>query len=302
MPDTTHDVSATTSEFRLAVGIATTGRSQILRATLDEVFRQSRPPARVLVCATEPADVGGLADDARLTVLFAPAGLPRQRNAILDRVADCDAVLFLDDDFLMHPDYIAATIDAFVTHPDIVVTTGAPLADGSRGPGIEIEAARAMISAAHDRRDARIVTEQHGYGCNMALRLAPARTHGIRFDERLPLYGWSEDVDYTHRLGRHGRIVKLYGATGVHLGSKQARSRGDRLGYSQVANPIYLFGTGSYSFGRAARSVGRNFIANLGRSLRPEHYVDRRGRLRGNAIAFLDLLRGRLAPERILEL
>ncbi len=88
----------------------------------------------------------------------------------------------------------------------------------------------------------------------------------------------------------------------MHLGTKLGRSPGRRLGYSQVANPIYLFRKGSYSFGRAAPSVGRNLAANADRSLQPESYIDRRGRLRGNGLAFLDLLRGRLALERILDL
>jgi hypothetical protein len=35
---------------------------------------------------------------------------------------------------------------------------------------------------------------------------------------------------------------------------------------------------------------------------RPEPYVDRRGRLRGNMLALGDLLRHRMAPERVLEL
>jgi len=39
------------------------------------------------------------------------------------------------------------------------------------------------------------------------------------------------------------------------------------------------------------------------RNLRhPEPWVDRRGRVRGNLMAFRDLLRGRLDPRRILEI
>jgi hypothetical protein len=39
------------------------------------------------------------------------------------------------------------------------------------------------------------------------------------------------------------------------------------------------------------------------RSLPPlETWVDRRGRLFGNALGFADLIRGRLDPKRILEL
>lgn len=38
------------------------------------------------------------------------------------------------------------------------------------------------------------------------------------------------------------------------------------------------------------------------RSVAPEPYVDRPGRLRGNLIALADVMRGRLAPERVMQL
>ena len=38
------------------------------------------------------------------------------------------------------------------------------------------------------------------------------------------------------------------------------------------------------------------------KSLRPEPFVDRRGRLRGNVLGALDVLRGRIEPEKILSL
>ena len=290
--------------LRLAIGIPTRGRPAVLAETIRDIERQTRRPERVVVCATSPADVDApepLPD--WVEVLFAPSGLPLQRNAILNQLDDCDAVLFLDDDFLMAAGYVEATVAALQAHGDLVVTTGTLIADDARGPGLSVSAGRALIEAdQHQAGDRALERSPHGYGCNMALRLAIVRQHNERFDERLPLYAWSEDIDFTHRLARHGWIAKLHGARGVHLGSKQGRSPGRRLGYSQVANPIYLFRKGSYSFGRAARSVGRNLAANAARSVQPESYIDRRGRLRGNALAFLDLLRGRLTPERILEL
>lgn len=287
----------------IAVGIATRGRPGILRETLADVMAQSRQADRILVCHTVPADIAGLAQYPGVEFITAASGLPRQRNAILDRLDGCDAVLFLDDDFLMAPGYIEATLAAMRADPGIVVTTGDLIADGIKGPGFEPAAARAMIEA--DLRTSPqhgMDTAPHGYGCNMAIRLDAARAHDVRFDERLPLYAWSEDMDFTHRLGRHGRIVKVRGARGVHLGTKQGRTSGHQLGYSQVANPIYLFQKGSYTMGRAARSVARNMAANLLRSIWSEPWIDRRGRLRGNARAMADIVRGRLSPERILQL
>lgn len=290
-----------TPPFRIAVGIATRGRPAILRAAVDQIARQTRPPDRVVICCTGPDDIAGLPDGVA-EIVPAPPGLASQRNVIIDRLADCDAVLFIDDDFLMAPSYVAVTAAILSAHPNIVATTGDPVADGARGPGYGVDQALALIAADPPHDPSAYAPAPHGYGCNMAIRLTTARTHAIRFDERLPLYAWSEDVDYTHRIGRHGVIAKLYGARGVHLGAKSGRTSGRRLGYSQVANPIYLYFKGSYSFGRAARSVGRNMAMNAARAVRPEPFIDRRGRLRGNALAFADILRGRLAPERILDL
>ena len=301
-PDEASGTSALSPQ-RLAIGIATRGRREILTETLRQIRFQTRPPDRIVVCHTVAQDIAGLEALPGLEFVASPPGLPLQRNAILDRLDDCDVVLFLDDDFLMAPRYVAATLAAMQADPEIVVTTGDIIADGIKGPGLDPAVGRAMIEA-DLRRPARdgIVVARHGYGCNMAIRLDAARRHNVRFDERLPLYAWSEDVDYTHRLGRHGRIVKLQGARGVHLGTKQGRGSGHRLGYSQVANPIYLFHKGSYTMGRAARSVGRNLAANLMKSIWPEPHIDRRGRLRGNARAIADIVQGRLAPERVLEL
>jgi GT2 family glycosyltransferase len=136
----------------------------------------------------------------------------------------------------------------------------------------------------------------------MAVRLAAVRAAQCRFDERLPLYGWLEDVDFSRQLAREGRIAKLSAARGVHLGVKQGRQSGVRLGYSQIANPIYPSRKGTCPWPRALRQISRNVAMNLARSLNPEPYVDRAGRFAGNLKAMRDLVTGRLDPQRILEL
>jgi GT2 family glycosyltransferase len=290
--------------MRIAIGIATRGRAAILAEVLQELSRQTRAPDRVLVCHVTPDDVAGLpARFPQVEFLASPAGLPRQRNAILDACADCDAVLFLDDDFLAAPDYLRVTEAVLAAQPDCVVTTGTVIADGAKGPGITVEQGRAMLEADRAPADAlRFAPHFNGYGCNMALRLAPMRAQALRFDEALPLYGWYEDLDLTRRLGVHGGILRLEGARGVHLGTKSGRVAGIRLGYSQVANAIYLARKGSYPWNRALRSAARHLAMNAARSAFPEAHVDRLGRLRGNLLALADLLRGRMHPMRILEL
>ena len=77
----------------------------------------------------------------------------------------------------------------------------------------------------------------------MAIRLEHARS--VRFDENLPLYGWLEDVDFSHQLSRTGKIVDVSAVAGVHLGIKMGRTPGKKFGYSQIVNPIYLIQKGS---------------------------------------------------------
>ena len=290
--------------LRIAVGIATVGRPQLLRAALDELAAQLRPPERVVVCAPSADDFGELAQDAKLQLVLGPRGLTCQRNAILEQVRDFDVVVFFDDDFLPAPSYLQVVERVFAKHPDIVMVTGLVLADGIIGPGLSLEDARSWLSVfGAVKRDWRELEKAtNGYGCNMALRVAAVEAGQCRFDEKLPLYGWLEDVDFSLRLGQRGRIVKAMAAQGVHLGIKKGRQSGRRLGYSQIANPIYLSRKGVFSRRRALRLMSRNIAANLLHLPHPEPYIDRFGRASGNIKAFGDLLTGRLTPERILEL
>mgnify|MGYP001171442738 CR=1 FL=1 len=56
------------------------------------------------------------------------------------------------------------------------------------------------------------------------------------------------------------------------------------------------------STGLPTRTMQCDTLINAVRSLAPEPHVDRFGRLRGNLLALWDLLRGRAAPARVLEL
>jgi GT2 family glycosyltransferase len=293
--------------MRIAIGIATRQRAAILAEVLVEIGRQTRAPDRIIVCHVAPEDVAGLpAAHPGVAFLRAEAGLPRQRNAILEAAPpDCDLVLFLDDDFLPAPGYLAALEAVMRARPNAVVATGRVIADGAKGPGITVEEGRAILArdaAAHPTDPLAAAAHFNGYGCNMAVRMAPVRAHGLRFDEALPLYAWYEDIDFTRRLGAHGAILRLEGARGVHLGVKLGRTPGLRLGYSQVANPVYLARKGSFPWSHALPSAARHCAINLLRSLAPEPEIDRFGRFRGNLLAVWDLLRGRAEPRRILEL
>ena len=290
--------------MRIAIGIATRGRPDILAEVLRELDLQTRAPDRILVCHVTSEDVAELPQDfPGVEFLTAQAGLPRQRNRILDAIGDCDAVLFLDDDFIAASRWLAALEATLLANADCAVATGTVVADGAKGPGITPAEARAILAADAPPENLTGAHEHfNGYGCNMALRLGPMREHCIRFDEKLPLYAWYEDIDLTRRMLPHGKILRLEAARGVHLGVKQGRVTGLRLGYSQVVNPIYLARKGSFPWSHAIPSAARHCIINLLRSLHPEPEVDRWGRFCGNMRGAADLLAGQADPERILTL
>lgn len=287
--------------LRLAVGIATVGRPTVLAGMLQRLRQQKRPADSVVVCAPSAGDFEGVAEAfPDVTLRIGPRGLAHQRNAILRHLEDFDVVVFFDDDLVPCPRYLESVEQIMLDHPDVVMTTGHVLADGILGPGLTFEAADAALNEAlPTAHSGSLDWVYNGYGCNMSVRLAPVRQHALLFDERLPQYGWLEDVDFSRRLARFGRLVRSDATRGVHLGIKLGRSLGMPLGYSQIANPFYLMCKGTMSWPRGLAQMGRNVAKNALYSLRPEPWVDRRGRLHGNARALLDLAWGRIDPTRI---
>jgi GT2 family glycosyltransferase len=289
----------------LVVGIATAGRREVLSETLDFIARQTRLPDLLVICPVSPDDVD--ADSiarfpGRVEIVRGSVGLPSQRNRILSASRSADLIVFFDDDFFPDREYLAEVERMFDEQPDVVASTGFLIADGAQGPGISVQEGKELLSESQGDTDRQPFELYGAYGCNMSFRLTPIRENHILFDENLPLYGWQEDIDFSRRLASFGKIVKSSRMRGVHLGTKRGRTSGVRLGYSQVANPIYLCRKGTFAWTRAVRFISRNVVANLVRSFRPEPWVDRRGRLKGNILAAIDVSIGRLSPRRILEL
>jgi GT2 family glycosyltransferase len=295
----------TSAALKIAIGIATTGRPDVLADAIAFFARQTRLADELIICPAKTGDVdmARLAEyGAPVTVVPGPTGLPKQRNVILDNT-DADIVVFFDDDYLPAEDFLAEIEAHFLADPDLAVLTGVVLADGAHGPGLAFaEGVEILARAQAPEKPFSIYPAYGAYGCNMVVRRQLAQAHNIRFDENLPLYGWWEDIDFSRRLLPYGRVMRSNGVRGVHLGSKNGRTSGKKLGYSQVANMIYMARKGSISMGAAIRQIARNMSANHVKALKPEPWVDRIGRVQGNWKAMGDLVSGRLDPRRILEL
>lgn len=290
----------------VTIAIATTGRRGIVAQTIAHLAGQADHADKVVVSIVHTEDLDRMALPPLpfpLEVVTGPKGSCVQRNAVLSLDDPGDIILFLDDDFLIAEGHISAVRRLFSLHPDVVMSTGKVLADGIHGPGFSHREGTVVLAQAPQTPSLPCIEDIFSvYGCNMAIRTSALAQRPERFDEALPLYGWLEDMDLSRRMARHGRVVRDTSLLGVHLGTKVGRSPGRLLGYSQVANPVYMIRKGTVPATPVLRIMAGNILANLGRSVRPEPWIDRRGRLRGNLMALADLLRGRCAPGRVLDL
>lgn len=293
--------------IRVGVVICSVGRPDAVAELLPRLRAQTLPPTRIVLSVPSRGDAPADLPEG-VEVVLSPKGLPAQRNRGMEAVrADCDVIAFYDDDFVPSRFSLEGLARTFAAHPGVDGLMGVVLADGIKGPGIGAEEAERAVDrwdgshADPASRPAELVSPplEGLYGCNMAYR---ASTIGsARFDERLPLYGWQEDIDFAAQMP--GSRFKTAAVAGVHRGAKGGReTKGQRLGYSQIANPLYLWRKGTMSRRFMLRSCLRNLAANHLKMLRPEPWVDRRARAAGNRLAIAHALRGRVEPEHILKM
>ena len=226
--------------MRIAVIVATKGRASAVKRLLGLLEEQTRAPFVVVISATEDADIP-VFKSTSLTVeyILGPAGLCGQRNRALEKTRDrSDIVIFFDDDFAPSPTWLENCENAFMSDGGIVGMSGGVLRDGALKDEVSWAEAELLIHGpAPVRSAAPKVTDCTGlYGCNMAYRASAIGL--LTFDERLVLYGWLEDLDFSRSAGRRGRLVMCDAMVGVHLGIKSGRVSGKKYGYSQVVNSL----------------------------------------------------------------
>ena len=297
--------------MKIVVIVASRGRPNEISDLLEKLALQTYVPSTVILCGVVSSDFPSeplklLGDIPCITKLSKP-GSCRQRNAGLDIAgSNFDIAVFFDDDYIPSKYALADIAATFQEHSSLVGLTGNVLADGVTKGGLPFANAERIVDDYDKDRNTEIpVTSLENrkleglYGCNMALRITAINSK--RFDERLPLYGWLEDLDFSNRVGRSGDLALSTGFSGAHRGVSNGRSPGKKVGYSQIINPAYLMLKGTITVRCGLITPLKNIIANHVKSvINTEPWIDRRGRMQGNWIALVDLLRGRIQPEKIL--
>lgn len=296
------------------VVIATAGRSEALAPLLRLLSAQTLPPKGVVIVGAWPSDTAGIdeADYSQLAlkILYADQpGLPRQRNVgvahftALAKGPDKPryALFFFDDDFRPGPVWIEKAVER-LRRNDIAGVTGKVLQDGVVTGAVTEGEAESLLASSAARGGETEEVVASAYGCNMAFM--DRCVEGVSFDENLPLYGWLEDRLFSKEVSRiFGPIILCRDCCGVHLGNPNGgRARGVRLGYSQIANPLYLHGRGAMSNRELLYYAGRALASNVVKTVSGDRRNDYPGRMKGNLTAIGDLCLGRISPRRILEL
>ena len=211
---------------RLGVAVVTFQSAGVLGAGLAALDRALAatppallaPPARVVVVdnasSTRPAP-GGLAHAAVEVVANEEnLGFARAANLALDRLADTDAVLFLNPDARLAPDALALLLGALAADPEVVLA-GPLLSEGvSERPfhSVAREARRQLVPRRQAPAGRRARATGHARcltgACLLARRDLLDAAGGL--DTALPMY--LEDVELCARAHADGRGVRLVSA------------------------------------------------------------------------------------------
>ncbi len=274
-----------------SVIIATKGRPAILQGTLASLAAQDCPPDEIIISVTDEADAANAPRSNRLRVLVGPPGLCTQRNTGIRAVDPaCELVTFLDDDIELAPGYCRELRSFAEKNPGVSGIGGELLLDGAtRTEAVEI-LQRTPVSTKAPYPASSL------YGCNMSYRRSSMQDEW--FDERLTLYAWLEDFDYSTRLARKGRLVMVPQMPLCHLRTSSGRMSHRRFGFAQVMNPWYLASKGIIPRNELWKThVLGGLTANLFHF--PRDPANRGERLRGNFRALAMIASGKINPEAI---
>ncbi|KAM3096455.1 hormogonium polysaccharide biosynthesis glycosyltransferase HpsN [Phormidesmis sp. 146-35] len=207
----------------ISVIIPTYGREEPLQTTLLDVLKQDYPHFETIVVdqtqAHQPetqAFLDGLASEGKIRLFKVDwASLPGARNYAVKR-ANGDILLFLDDDVLLEPGFLAAHAKNY-DNPDIGAVAGRvfdrmKLADFQEGLEIQDLPPEAMdagiawyhINLVHTVKPQRVLSAR---GCNMSFRREIFEKHGILFDERFQGSAVREESDFCLRIRKTGLMI-----------------------------------------------------------------------------------------------
>lgn len=241
----------------LSIIICTKDRKQSLKNCLDTVFYQTRRPDEIVI-----VDDGNLDKDELIALVERnqiacqylkkdTPGLTASRNLSIE-LAQGEVVLFLDDDVILDPDYVAGVMEIYETDLERQIggVTGALKVSYHPGVlpflrffGLDARKPGAILPSGYGVlvREGELdqpIEVQWLAGCNMSYRREVFDE--FRFDQRLGTYGWGEDRDFSFRVSHRYKLMATPKAKLVHLKDSAGRIDARRFGFMET-NYVYRF-------------------------------------------------------------
>lgn len=222
----------------VSVIIPTYCREAVLRDTLENVLQQDYPHYEVIVVdqtinheAETKAYLATLVANSKIRLFnVAWASLPGARNYGVRRAVG-EIIVFLDDDVILPPGFLAAHVKTYGQRPEVGAVAGRvfdrmKLADFGSDLVIEDLPPEAMdpgvglyhLNLVHTIKPQRVLTAR---GCNMSFRRDIFAKHDVWFDERFRGSAVREESDFCLRIRKTGyQIWYDPEAHLVHLGEE----------------------------------------------------------------------------------
>ncbi len=246
----------------LSIAVCTYRRAASVQRFLDSLATQGGRADLLVIVDASPDDeteravrTYPLADRLSRGLLYCRVtgplkGLTRQRNFAM-RWVETDLVAFFDDDTVLLPGCLMEMERAHRVDGDATVGVGAVLENEMRAPnglwrvrrmlGVvpTLEPGRYCRSGMSTPWDfleptGRWVEGDWLPGCAMMWKTAVVREIG--FNERFGGYANGEDLEFSLKALRRGRLVVAGGARALHLHEAAGRPDSFQMGYGTVAN------------------------------------------------------------------
>jgi len=236
----------------LSVAICTKDRPEVLRETLETLWRQSRLPDELVVIDDGRLDVGPVAEAALAKgVAFVyhnksdRPGLALSRRAAVEK-SSREIILFLDDDVLLDKSYIAAIMDVFEADTERRIGGCTGVLKGFCYRPFQMALLR-LFAMDDPRREGRMLKNFLGVlvrdieqptevewlpGCNMAYRREALE--GVEIPTYLEHYSAGEDRVISYQVGRRWRLVATPAARLVHRRVPASRIGGRARGFQEI--------------------------------------------------------------------
>ncbi len=280
--------------------ICSLNRPQMLHETVLSLVHQTTPCEIIVSVPDESHVLNETCRLPRVRLVTGSKGSCAQRNSALSSVrGECAAIFFFDDDVEVDCDYIRHMLAMLEKDSGVALAAGLNLGRGAIPGSLDREKAKRFIreKRASQPIGREVETIRAAIACRMCMRGSLLGI--VRFDERLPLYGYQEDLDFSLQCRRYGRIVMNRRCLMVHIETNSGRMGSKRRGYSEVVNPFYIW---SKKTGANLARVGAGSVRRTLRNVFHLHTADGRRQFAGNLAGWLRLATGRADPEYILRL